>query len=52
MKTVFTIKSFKGYRLVKDVIKQIAIEYSNVDIQWVDKDILNMVKSKIRFGVL
>ena len=40
MKTVFTIKAFKGYSLVKDVVKQIAVEYSNGDIQWVDKDIL------------
>ena len=40
MKTVFTIKAFKGYRLVKDVVKQIAVEYSNEDIQWVDKDFL------------
>ena len=40
MKTFFTIKAFKGYRVINDMIKQIAVEYSNGDIQWVDKDIL------------
>ena len=39
MKTFFTIKAFKGYRVINDMIKQIAVEYSNGDIQWVDKDI-------------
>ena len=40
MKTMFTVKAFKGYRVVNDMVKQIAVEYSNGDIQWVDKDIL------------
>ena len=40
MKTVFTIKAFEGYRLVKDVVKQIAVEFLNGDKHWVDYDIL------------
>ncbi len=39
-KTQFTIKAFKGLRRVKDTVKQVAVEYSNGDIQWIDKDIL------------
>ena len=39
MKTVYTITAFKGCRLVRDVVKQIAVKYSNGDIQWIDKDI-------------
>ena len=41
-KTQFTIKAFKGCRRVKDSVKQVAVEYSNGDIQWIDKDILKL----------
>ena len=29
IKTMFTIKAFKVYRVVNDMVKQIAVEYSN-----------------------
>ena len=40
IKTMFTIKALKGYRVVNDMVKQIAVEYSNRDIQYGDKNIL------------
>ena len=39
-KTQFTIEAFKGCWREKDSVKQVAVEYSNGDIQWIDKDIL------------
>ena len=45
-KTQFTIKAFKGCRRVKDDVKQVAVEYSNGDIQWINKDILKKGEAK------
>ena len=39
-KTQFTIKAFKGCRRLKILVKQVAIEYSNGYVQWINKNIL------------
>ena len=36
----------KGCRRVKDDVKQVAVEYSNGDIQWINKDILKKGEAK------
>ena len=34
-----TIKAFKGCRLVKDDVNQVAVEYSYGDIRWINSEI-------------
>ena len=45
-KTQFTIKAFNGCCRVKDDVKPVAVEYSNGDIQWINKDILKIGEAK------
>ena len=35
-KTQFTVKAFKRCRRIKNVVKQVAVEYSNGDVQWIN----------------
>ena len=40
LKIQLIIKAYKRCRRVKDGVKQNAVEYSNGDIHWIDKEIL------------
>ena len=39
-------KAIKGCRRAKGGVKQVAVEYSNGDIQWINKDILKKGPAK------
>ena len=45
----FTIKFFKGCRRVKHVIKKVAVYNSNVDIQWINTEVMKKGESKDSF---